>query len=101
MVGDRALQGAHQVAQKSTRTGLSLLTSSLSQLAEVNSTTLALAIFVCLSFPTVLCQEGGPQPSSVFLTTNYSRPCAGPTTHRAVPEATGFARVYRMYLEGR
>src|SRR4051794_12798820 len=44
MVGARARQGPHQTAQKSTSTGLSLWTTSLSQLAAVSSTTLALAI---------------------------------------------------------
>src|SRR4051812_2103666 len=44
MVGARARQGPHHTAQKSTRTGLSLLTTSCSQLSVVNSITLALAI---------------------------------------------------------
>src|SRR5262249_3615241 len=46
MVGARARQGPHHTAQKSTRTGFSLLTTSFSQLSVVSSITLALAIIV-------------------------------------------------------
>src|SRR5260370_30027221 len=49
MVGPSIRQGPHHTAQKSTRTGLSLCTTSFSQFAVVSSTTLALAIYVCLS----------------------------------------------------
>src|SRR5262245_21146753 len=44
MVGLRWRHGPHQTAQKSTRTGFSLLTTSCSQLAVVSSTTFGLAI---------------------------------------------------------
>src|SRR5438067_615497 len=44
MVGARARHGPHHGAQKSTSTGLSLLTTSCSQFSVVSSTTLALAI---------------------------------------------------------
>src|SRR5215468_4243868 len=48
MVGDSCRHGPHHTAQKSTRTGLSLLTTSWSQFAAVRVTTLALAICVAL-----------------------------------------------------
>src|SRR5262249_10554853 len=49
MIGDSMRQGPHHGAQKSTTTGLSDLRTSASQLAEVNSSKLSLAICLTLS----------------------------------------------------
>src|ERR1700722_3506007 len=88
MIGESARQGPHQTAQKSTRTGLSLLTTSCSQLSAVSSTTLAFAIFVCLSFPSDLAKEhAGPHTPPALLASNYTACGTNRTTHRGVRDA--------------
>src|SRR5438067_1535061 len=62
MVGARARQGPHHTAQKSTSTGLSLLTTSCSQLAVVSSTTLALAMGI--AFHVGFGEAGPANPSA-------------------------------------
>src|SRR5581483_9900304 len=75
MVGARARQGPHQTAQKSTSTGLSLLTTSCSQLAAVNSTTLALAMSFRLSWYEVFFRSPVGTSFRFYL---IIPPCRGP-----------------------